>query len=80
MDSLTKTVTSVGELIAATRDGGVRRILVSDKVTDAPSIRLATGQHLVGAADGAAIVFHTGVDGLQLTTDAAFSSSTARTF
>jgi hypothetical protein len=69
MDSLTKTVTSVGELVAATHDGGVRRILVSGEFTDAPSFRLAPGQHLVGVADGAAIVFHTGVDGLQLTTD-----------
>jgi hypothetical protein len=69
MDSLTKTVTTVEELLAATHDGGVRRIMVSGLITDAPSLRLVTGQHLVGEADGAAIVFHPGVDGLQLTTD-----------
>jgi hypothetical protein len=62
-------VATIDELIAACRGSGARRVIVDGKLENAPSIRLAPGQTLLGADDHASIAFADGVDGLQLTTD-----------
>jgi hypothetical protein len=62
-----KTVATLKDLVSATGDGSVQRIMVIGTITGAPSIRLAPGQQLVGQGTGAGIVFISGVDGLQLT-------------
>lgn len=67
--SLDRHVATVDELIAAGRDAGARRVIVDGKLENAPSIRLAPGQALLGENDRASITFADGVDGLQLTTD-----------
>ena len=64
-----KHVTTSDELVAATRNTGIRHITVRGSLADAPSVRLAPGQALRGETDQAEIVFATGADGLQLTSD-----------
>ena len=62
-------VTTIDDLIAACRDTGARRVIVNGTLENAPSIRLAPGQALLGEDDHGSIAFAHGVDGLQLTTD-----------
>lgn len=62
-------VATIDDLIAACRDTGARRIIVNGKLENAPCIRLAPGQALLGGDDHASIAFADDVDGLQLTTD-----------
>jgi hypothetical protein len=62
-------VATIDELVAACRDAGARRIIVDGELENAPSIRLAPGQALLGNGERASIAFADGVDGLQLTTD-----------
>lgn len=62
-------VTTSEELIAATKNAGIRQITVRGSLTNAPSVRLAPGQTLRGESDQAEILFAAGVDGLQLTSD-----------
>lgn len=62
-------VTTVDELVAATKDTSVRRILVRGDLTDAPSVRLSPGQSLRGAGDQGGITFAERIDGLQLSSD-----------
>jgi hypothetical protein len=69
MNSQEKAVTTVDELIAATRDETLRQLVVRGSLRDAPSIRLAPGQSLRGDGDAAAISFAAGADGLQLSSD-----------
>jgi hypothetical protein len=65
----TKSVALVEELIAATKDSGIQRILVHGELTGAPSVRLSPGQSLHGEAEGSSISFAAGTDGLQLSSD-----------
>jgi len=51
----TKSAATVEELVAATKDTGVRRIAVRGDLANAPSIRLSPGQSLHGEGDGARI-------------------------
>jgi hypothetical protein len=64
-----ETVETVGALVAASRDGSVRRITVNGNLANAPSIRLSPGQTLCGAGPDAVIGFAAGADGLQLSSD-----------
>jgi hypothetical protein len=66
---VTTTVSSLSDLVAAAGDETVRRIVVEGEIRDAPSLRLAPNQQLVGAGEEAAIVFVEGADGLQLSRD-----------
>ncbi len=61
-------VATIDKLVAACRDAGARRIIVDGEMENAPSIRLAPGQALLGNGERASIAFADGVDGLQLTT------------
>jgi hypothetical protein len=69
MSASTRTVSTASDLEAAAGDGDVRRIVVAGEIAGAPPLRLAPGQQLVGADDMAAVVFRTGVDGVQLSSD-----------
>jgi len=69
MNAPEKAVTMVDELVAATKDSSVRRILVRSDLTGAPSVRLAPGQSLRGDGDRGGITFADGTDGLQLSSD-----------
>lgn len=62
-------VTSSEALLAASKDGSVRRILVGASLIGAPPVRLAPGQALRGADEGIGITFAAGGDGLQLSSD-----------
>src|SRR4051794_245167 len=69
MESVSQKVTTAQELIAAIANESIRHISVADTITDLPSVRLAPGQQMVGANDGATLVFADGVDGIQLSQD-----------
>src|SRR5512137_899646 len=69
MNTHSQVVTTADELVAATRNSMVRQISVRGNISNAPSIRLAPGQQLVGVGEKAEILFSPGIDGLQLTTD-----------
>jgi hypothetical protein len=66
---MTEIVTSVEALIAASKDVGIRRIVVQGALDDAPSIRLSPGQSLHGEGQSARIGFAAGSEGLQLSSD-----------
>ncbi len=65
----TRTVSTAADIAAVAGEAGVRRIVVEGEIAGAPPLRLASGQHLVGADDEAAVVFADGVDGVQLGRD-----------
>lgn len=69
MQNSSKTAASLDELLAATSDEKVSRIVVRGTIADAPSIRLSPGQQLVGEQEHASILFRPDSDGLELTTD-----------
>jgi len=69
MNSPEKSVTTVDELVAATKDTGVHHVVVRGTLTNAPSIRLSPGQSLRGEGDGSEINFAAGIDGVQLSSD-----------
>ena len=48
MDSKTTLVTSVEQLLEATRDEHVEQIIVRGEIPQVPSLRLSPGQRLVG--------------------------------
>src|SRR5262245_15291704 len=64
-----KAVSNVPELVAATKDGSIKRIIIRGEVTNAPSIRLSPGQSLQGEGDRSEIRFAGGTDGLQVSSD-----------
>jgi hypothetical protein len=69
VDLSTKTVSTVDDLVGATADAAVRRIVVDGEISGAPSLRLAPGQQLAGKRDGATVTFAVGTDGVQLSRD-----------
>jgi len=69
MHSSEKSVSTVTELVAATKDADVRRIIIQGHLTSAPSIRLSPGQSLQGEGDRSGITFADGTDGLQVSSD-----------
>jgi hypothetical protein len=69
-----KWVTTTEALVAALHEDDVGRVVVSGRLSGAPSIRLAPGQSLCGAAENAAIVFAKGADGVALSSDNSISN------
>ncbi|WP_447987172.1 hypothetical protein [Nitrospira sp. Nam74] len=69
MNNSGKTVSTATELIAATQDASVRRIIIRGDLTDAPSVRLSPGQSLQGEGGHSGITFASGTDGLQSSSD-----------
>jgi hypothetical protein len=69
MNNSEKTVSTTTELIAATQDASVRRIIIRGDLTDAPSVRLSPGQSLQGEGGHSGITFASGTDGLQISSD-----------
>jgi hypothetical protein len=70
MDLMEEAVIRTAEdLVAATGDGRIRRILVHGEIGVQASLTLAPGQRLIGGEDGAALVFAPGADGIGLTRD-----------
>ena len=65
----TATVSTVSQLLAAADDASIETIILSDRVSNAPTFRLAPGQSLEGADDAATINFASGAEGIQLSSD-----------
>jgi len=61
--------TSVNELVDATKDTGVRQIVVSGSLVNAPSVRLSPGQSLRGEDQESSIAFAAATEGLELSSD-----------
>jgi len=66
MNHQEQSVATVDALVAATKDAGVQHIVASGFLTNAPSIRLSSGQSLRGDGGESRIAFAAGTDGLQL--------------
>jgi hypothetical protein len=69
MNQREKVVTTVDELIAATKDAKFKQIIIRSKLTNVPSVRLSPGQSLRGSGARAGIIFIEGADGLQLSSN-----------
>src|SRR5580658_5451798 len=70
MGAINKLVTSVAELVAATRDEKIGEIVLESDLVDAPSITLRRGQSLrCNDEKRSMITFRDGIDGVQLTSD-----------
>lgn len=69
MQPESRTAATVDELVALTGESNVRQIVVTGRLTGAPTIQLSPGQSLRGAGDGAAIAFADGADGVRLSSD-----------
>ena len=69
MTSVQKIVETTDELLASTKDGAARQIVVRKTLKNVPSIRLNPGQILQGDGEQAAIDFAAGIDGLQLSSN-----------
>jgi hypothetical protein len=69
MSAEEKWVTTTEALVAAAKDRSVKRVVISGRLTNAPSIRLSPGQSLCGAADESTIAFSVDSDGVQLSSD-----------
>ena len=69
MKSPEDAITTVKALIAATKGGNIRRIVISSALTDAPTVSLSPGQSLHGAGEQSSISFVKGSDGLQFSSD-----------
>ena len=68
MSGVEKWVTSVDTLLAAIGDASVGRIVVSGRLTNAPSISLSPGRSLCGAAKDSTLAFAE-CDGVRLSSD-----------
>jgi hypothetical protein len=66
MSASEKWVTTVDGLVAAINEG-VGKIVVSGRLSNAPTLHLSPGQSLCGAADDSKIAFMDGADGIELT-------------
>jgi hypothetical protein len=64
-----KSAATIEELVAASKDTGVSRIVIRGNLAGVPSIRLSPGQSLQGEDDESKIAFAAGTDGLQLSSD-----------
>jgi hypothetical protein len=67
--NLERNVSSVDELLVATRDQQVKIITVSRDLSEAPSLRLAPGQVLKSGGEARTIRFRKREDGVQLSSD-----------
>ncbi len=62
-------VSTVDELLSATKAASVQTITIRGHIVDSPPFRLAPGQSLSGEDDQAGITFADGLDGVQLSSD-----------
>jgi hypothetical protein len=62
-------ISTVGELLAASRNAEGGTLIVDADLTDVPTVRLAAGQTLTGGNSAVTVRFARGQDGLQLSTD-----------
>jgi hypothetical protein len=69
MSAAEKWVTSTDALVAAVKDETVDRVVVSGRLANSPTIRLAPGKSLCGAAEDSTIAFADGADGVELSSD-----------
>jgi hypothetical protein len=69
MSTEEKWVTTTEAFVAAANDRSVKRVVISGRLANAPSIRLSPGQSLCGAADESTITFSLDSDGVQLSSD-----------
>jgi hypothetical protein len=69
MSAAEKWVTTTDALVAAIADEAVKRVVVSGRLADVPSIRLSPGQALSGAAENSTIAFAPDSDGVELSFD-----------
>jgi hypothetical protein len=69
MNTMEKWVTTTEALVAALKDEGIARIVVSGRLNEVPSLRLPPGRSLCGAAEDTAIVFMAGTEGVELSSD-----------
>jgi hypothetical protein len=69
MSAEEKWVTTTEAFVATVEDRSVKRVVVSGRLSNAPSIRLSPGQSLCGAAEDSTIAFSTDSDGVQFSSD-----------
>lgn len=69
MTSRQKFATTTEELLAASRNAAVQKIIIQNALSGLPSFRLSPGQALLGDNDEATLTFAPGVDGLELSSD-----------
>jgi hypothetical protein len=69
MSEVEKWVTTTEAFVAAAKDRAVKRVVVSGRLSNAPSIHLWPGQSLCGAAEDSTIAFSGDSDGIQLSSD-----------
>ena len=62
-------VSNVEELVAATRDETIKRIVVTAVLSGVPGLRLAPGQTLTGSGSNAMLHFTIGSEGIQLSSN-----------
>src|SRR5690349_19811741 len=67
MDGTTTTVTTVEDLVTASKDDSVRHILIQGELHEVPPIALGQGVTLSGSSPGATLTFAQGADGIGLT-------------
>jgi hypothetical protein len=69
MSAEEKWVTTTEALVTAVKDQSVKRVVISGRLSNAPSIRLSRGQSLCGATEDSTITFSADGDGVQLSSD-----------
>jgi hypothetical protein len=69
MSAEEKWVTTTEAFVAAVKDQSVKRVVISGRLANAPSIRLSPGQSLCGAAEDSTVAFSVDSDGVQLSSD-----------
>jgi hypothetical protein len=69
MSAAEKWVTSTDALVAAVKDETVERVVVSGRLANSPTIRLALGKSLCGATEDATIAFADDADGVELSSN-----------
>jgi hypothetical protein len=74
MDGTTTTVTTVDDLVTASKDISIGHILVEGELRRVPPIALNRGVTLSGSSPSSALAFAEGVDGIELHGDNAVSS------
>jgi hypothetical protein len=76
MDGTNQTVTTVDDLVTASKDTSVRHILIEGELRRVPSIALDRGVTLAGGSPSSSLTFAEGVDGIELRGDNAVSRLT----
>jgi hypothetical protein len=69
MSAAEKWVTSTDALVAALKDETVERVVVSGRLANSPTIRLAPEKSVCGAAEDSTIAFADDANGIELSSD-----------